>query len=232
LRYQADPRKAVQKALASALKRCQAAAQEAARLESLYFLLDNAASGETVVGLDEVGRGALAGPLLVAAVVLKPSPRIAGLDDSKKLKASFRQALAVLIREQALAIGFGRIEAAAIDHDGMSASLRSAMLAALDDLAIEPDHIFIDGRPLGLGRGEQCIVQGDSRVASIAAASVVAKVRRDAWMQEADAQYPGYGFAANKGYGSAEHIAAIGQLGLCPIHRRSFTQAFTQERLF
>jgi len=232
LRYADDPRKTIQQALLAASRRCQLADQEEARLASLYELLDSAAAGELIVGLDEVGRGALAGPLLVAAVVLKPEPRIAGLDDSKKLKATFRETLAQLIHEQALAIGFGRVEAERIDGQGMSVCLRLAMLAALDDLGLEPGRILIDGNPLGLGLNERYIVQGDAKVASIAAASIVAKVRRDAWMREYDKAYPGYGFATNKGYGAPAHLEALAQLGPCPIHRRSFCMTYTQEPLF
>jgi ribonuclease HII len=222
LRYALDPRKTVQHALSSAMRKQQAARVEQERLDQLYELLDGVLEGQIVAGVDEVGRGALAGPLLVAAVVLKPLPRIPGLNDSKKLLAPRRQELAQQIQDQALAIGYGRIEAVDIDRQGISASLRQAMHLALDELGLELDQVLIDGNPVGVHPREQCIVKGDSKVASIAAASIVAKVQRDAWMVELDAEYPDYGFAANKGYGVAEHLRAIAEGGLTPHHRESF----------
>ena len=175
-----------------------------------------------VVGIDEVGRGPLAGPLTVAAVALPDEPQIIGLDDSKKLSAKRREELSAQIHEHALGIGIAMVEPEEIDACGMSASLRLAMRRALEACGLEPDAVLIDGNPVRIHPKETCIVKGDGKVACIAAASIVAKVARDALMVEYDATYPGYGFTSNKGYGSKAHIEAIKKLGPCPVHRRSF----------
>ena len=175
-----------------------------------------------VVGLDEVGRGPLAGPLTVAAVALPDDPQIIGLDDSKKLSSKRREELAALIQEQALCVGIAHIEPQAIDACGMAVSLRVAFTRALAQCPLEPDVVLVDGNPLHIHERERNIIKGDGKVACIAAASIVAKVTRDAFMVQMDARYPEYGFASNKGYGTAAHIAAIKEHGPCPLHRMSF----------
>ena len=184
-----------------------------------------------VVGIDEVGRGPLAGPLTVAAVVLPDDPQLVGLDDSKKLSPKKREELAKRIEEVALGIGIVHIQSNEIDAHGMSASLRMAMSQALEacerDLKARTkaegvDCVLIDGNPIHIHENEKCIVKGDGKVACIAAASIIAKVARDALMCELDALYPAYHFASNKGYGTAEHIAAIKKSGPCIEHRLSF----------
>jgi ribonuclease HII len=185
-----------------------------------------------VVGIDEVGRGSVAGPLTVAAVALPLDPQIAGLDDSKKLSAKRREALSAAIHDTALAIGIAHIDPGQIDSLGMSRCLRLAMLQALEQTGLEPDVLFIDGNPVHIHPAERAVVKGDGQIACIAAASIVAKVARDALMVEADSIYDGYGFAANKGYASAAHIQAIRQLGLSPIHRKTFCQNFFKQQLF
>lgn len=175
-----------------------------------------------IVGLDEVGRGSLAGPLTVCAVALPDEPQIIGLDDSKKLSPRRREELAAQVREQALAVGVAHVQPEEIDACGMAASLRVAMLRALHDTGLEPDAVLVDGNPLHLHPAEVNVVKGDGKVACIAAASIVAKVTRDALMVELAGEYPAYGFDANKGYGTAGHIAAIRAQGPCAVHRQSF----------
>lgn len=184
-----------------------------------------------VVGLDEVGRGALAGPLTVACVALPDDPQIIGIDDSKKLSPKRRELLAVQIEQVALGIGICHIEPEQIDAAGMAASLRVAMGRALkackDDLAKRSgidavDAVLIDGNPIHIHENEKCVVKGDGKIACIAAASIVAKVTRDALMCTYDGEYEAYKFASNKGYGSQAHIDALRTVGPCKIHRRSF----------
>jgi ribonuclease HII len=170
--------------------------------------------------------------LTVAAVALPLDPLILGLNDSKKLSPAKRQKLAQAIEEVALAIGISHIEPDVIDRIGMAASLRAAMSQAIESCRLDPDLVLIDGRPMHIHEREQCIVKGDSKVACIAAASIVAKVCRDALMVAADGAFPEYGFAANKGYASAEHIKAIQEKGLSSLHRRTFCQNFFQQQLF
>jgi ribonuclease HII len=209
--------------------------QEEQRVYALYEQQRQAGAAACVIGVDEVGRGPVAGPLTVAAVALPLEPPIEGLDDSKKLSAAKREALAKKIYECALGVGISHIEPDVIDTIGMAAALRAAMIRAIEacERALEKaDLVLIDGNPMWIHDKEQCIVKGDSKVACIAAASIVAKVTRDALMDEADELYPGYGFASNKGYASAAHIAAIKEKGLCPLHRRSFCGNFMQQSLF
>lgn len=175
-----------------------------------------------VVGLDEVGRGPLAGPLTCAAVVLPDEPQIIGLDDSKKISPKRRIELAQQVKEHAHGVGIAHIEPAELDRDGMAKSLRACMLRALEACGLEPDCVLLDGNPLHIHPKEINIVKGDGKAACIAAASIVAKVTRDSLMEAYAQQYPEYGFENNKGYGSAAHIAAIKEHGPCPIHRMSF----------
>ena len=178
--------------------------------------------GGVALGIDEVGRGALAGPLTVAAVALPAQPMVLGLDDSKKLTPKRREELSGQIRDTALAVGIAHVSPEEIDACGMAACLRVAMTRALQDCGIEPDAVLIDGNPVHVHPLEQCVVKGDGKVACIAAASIVAKVTRDALMTELAKEYPEYGFEGNKGYGSAAHIATIKDRGPSPLHRMSF----------
>lgn len=214
------------------LARRLSAQDEQKRTHRLYEQQRQAGAAACVIGVDEVGRGSVAGPLTVAAVVLPLEPPILGLDDSKKLSPAKREELALTIEELALAIGISYIEAPIIDRIGMAASLRAAMSQAIESCKLLPDLVLIDGKPMNIHPKERCIVKGDSSVACIAAASIVAKVRRDALMVAAEAEFPGYGFAANKGYASADHIAAIREQGLSPLHRASFCKNFLQQKLF
>ncbi|MDR2672343.1 MAG: ribonuclease HII [Coriobacteriales bacterium] len=183
-----------------------------------------------IIGLDEVGRGAVAGPLTVAAVALPWQPVISGLDDSKKLSASRRQKLSAVISQVALTIGIFHVEAAQIDELGMSAALRlafsQALASAVDTGNVEPDLVLVDGYAQNIHAKELAVPKADSRFACVAAASIIAKVCRDAIMVAATTAYDGYDFDQHKGYGTAAHIAAIRELGLCDLHRQSFCRNF------
>ena len=221
-----DTRKQVQKALASALKRLEKMDEERARVNRMYEYQAALAPQGVVVGIDEVGRGSIAGPLTVCAVVLPDTPRIWGLNDSKQLTPKAREELAAEVRETAVAVGIAHIPPESIDALGMGNSLRHAMRKAIEDTGLEPDTVLIDGNPIGAHPLEKCVVKGDARVACISAASIVAKVTRDALMVEYAAQYPQYHLDSCKGYASAAHIAAIREYGLSPIHRVSFCENF------
>lgn len=232
-RYREDPRKQVMRAVEVARRRIEREEAERDRVEAMYALERELGGDGVVVGVDEVGRGALAGPLTVAAVRLPASPIVWGLNDSKQLTPSRREALAAQIADVALAIGIAHVEPVSIDALGMALSLRQAMARAVGDTGLDPDCVLIDGNPVHAHPAERCLVKGDARVASIAAASIVAKVTRDALMVAYDEEYPGYHLAESKGYGSAEHIAAIRERGLTPIHRVSFCGNFLETaRLF
>lgn len=231
----ADTRKGIVRALDAARKRIGSQEAERRRLESLYMFEQELSHGKLIVGLDEVGRGPLAGPLAVGAVVLARDLLIEGLDDSKKVKPADRKTIAACIREQAQAWAVVYIEPEAIDAAGMTASLRVAFsraVRAIEEQGIIPETILLDGNALHFDPRELNVVKGDGRCASIAAASIVAKVARDELMEEYAKQYPEYGFEGNKGYGSPSHLEALGRYGLSPIHRRSFCSAFLQESLF
>jgi ribonuclease HII len=176
-----------------------------------------------VAGIDEAGRGPLAGPVVAAAVILRPGQKITGVNDSKKLSEDRRERLFDLIMEQALAVGIGSVDAATIDAINILQATRQAMLAAAQALHPQPDCLLIDGiTTIASTLPQTTIKQGDSRSASIAAASIIAKVTRDRLMLQYDQQFPDYGFARHKGYGSARHLKALLQHGPCPIHRLSF----------
>ena len=232
--FESDPREGVRHACESARVRAAAERKEQRRLTSLYALeADLRSQGMTLVaGVDEVGRGALAGPLTAAAVVLPPTPLIGGLDDSKKLTPPRREELAETVRSTAVAFCIAHVEAEEVDSLGMSAALRKAVLLALGGLPCEVDHVLIDGLPLRVVPNETAVVKGDGRVAAIAAASIVAKVARDALMRAHSAEYPEYGFDINKGYGTSEHLDAIARVGLSALHRRSFARGAGTMSLF
>ncbi len=174
-----------------------------------------------IAGVDEVGRGPLAGAVVTAAVILKEP--IDGLADSKKLSAKKRELLSAQIKEQAIAYAFGRAEVDEIDTLNIHHATLLAMQRAVEALPIQPDQVLVDGIHLPkLSIPCRAIVQGDNLIPEISAASILAKVFRDAEMAELDAIYPGYGFAAHKGYATVAHQEALNRLGPCIIHRRSF----------
>ena len=232
-RYAEDPRKQVIHAVASTRRRIEREDAERDRVAEMYRLQREVGGPGVIIGVDEVGRGALAGPLTVAAVCLPDDPMVLGINDSKQLAPARREVLAARIAEVALAIGIAHVEPASIDALGMGIALRQAMAQAIRDTGLNPDCVLMDGNPVHAHPAERCLVKGDARIASIAAASIVAKVTRDALMVALDEEYPGYHLAACKGYGSAEHIAAIRERGLSPIHRVSFCGNFLETpRLF
>ncbi|MCB1860522.1 MAG: ribonuclease HII [Gammaproteobacteria bacterium] len=174
-------------------------------------------------GVDEVGRGPLAGPVIAAAVILDPDNPIAGIGDSKKLSDRRRQLLSVLIRKQAIAWAVGRAEAEEIDRLNILQASLLAMRRAVAALPIAAQHVMVDGNYCPeLACSVQAVVGGDASVAAIGAASIVAKVVRDREMIALDSRYPGYGFARHKGYPTRLHLEALSRLGVSEIHRRSF----------
>jgi ribonuclease HII len=178
---------------------------------------------EIICGIDEAGRGPLAGPVVAAAVVLDKKRRINGLNDSKQLTEERREILAARIKERAIAWGVGVATVAEIDAVNIRQANFLAMRRAFDQLGMTPTHVLVDGNdqppiPCKI----TCIVGGDALEASISAASILAKTTRDAMMVDLCARYPGYGFSQHKGYGVAAHLEALRRLGPCPVHRRSF----------
>jgi len=176
-----------------------------------------------IAGVDEVGRGPLAGPVVTAAVILDPARPIFGLADSKKLSAKRRQALAVIIRESAMGWALGRAEVGEIDHLNIFQATMLAMRRAVASLPMLPEEVWVDGKHLPvLPCPARAFVGGDALHAPISAASILAKVARDEEMMAMEVSYPGYGFAKHKGYGTVEHMKALVDLGATPIHRQSF----------
>lgn len=232
-RYRDDPRLQVQKACARAERRRAREEAERARVEAMYGRMAELGGAGVVVGVDEVGRGSVAGPLTVCAVCLPPTPRLWGLNDSKQLSPQKRELLSVRIADVARAIGLCHIPPARIDEVGMARALREAVAGAVADTGLAPDCVLMDGNPLGAVPHEVDVVHGDATIACIAAASIVAKVTRDEMMVELDQEYPGYHLAQSKGYASPEHIQAIREHGLTPLHRVSFCGNFLETaRLF
>lgn len=185
--------------------------------------LDSPAPARLLAGVDEVGRGPLAGPVVAAAVILDPGFAIAGLADSKCLSEKRREQLAGEIRAHALAWALGRAEVEEIDRINILQASLLAMQRAVQALDPQPDYALIDGnRCPQLGCPAEAVIKGDARIAAISAASIIAKVARDQEMREMDACYPGYGLAGHKGYPSKAHLEALQRLGVTPIHRRSF----------
>lgn len=229
-----DPRSGVAAACERAINRERARTRESRRISGLYRLQQQLEEDgcTVVVGVDEVGRGALAGPLTAGACVLPASPRISGLNDSKLLSPTRRTELAEQIKRIAVCWAVGHVEPAEIDSAGMSTALRTAMKRAVGGLGVAPDHVIIDGLPLGLFTTETAVVKGDSKVASVAAASILAKVERDALMVGWSSTFPEYSLEINKGYGTPEHLAAISAHGLSAIHRVSFSYGGGTATLF
>ena len=216
-----DSRKSVQ----TILRRYERAQKEHERLHAMYTY-ERAAieAGHLIVaGVDEAGRGPLAGPVAVAAVVLPMECHLSRLNDSKKLSYAVREELFAQITEQALSYHISLIDAETIDRMNILQATRMGMYEAIAALAPAPDEVLIDAVELPkLSMSSKSIIKGDAKSASIAAASILAKVTRDHLMEQYDTEYPHYGFAKHKGYGTQEHIDAIHKYGDCPIHRKSF----------
>lgn len=236
-----DSRKGVIAALSRARHRIEAAERENARIEQMYsyeesLLEDLSMKSEGfIIGADEVGRGPIAGPVAVCAIALPRTPRILGLNDSKKLPPSTRESIAIQIEQTAISFHIEFVDAKTIDAIGIMGALKQAFNCAITKVEKDiggSDIVLIDGNPLYIHPKETNIIKGDSKSASIAAASILAKVRRDALMDEISKQYPQYGFDSNKGYGTEPHRQAIKEFGLTDIHRRSFCSEFLQDSLF
>lgn len=179
---------------------------------------------ELTAGVDDVGRGPLAGPVLAAAVILNPNKRIVGLGDSKMLTEEQREALFPLIQERAIAWAIGRAEVEEIDSLNIFHAGLLAMQRAVLALPIQPNHILVDGTHCpAVACSSEAIIKGDMKIAAIAAASIIAKVFRDREMVAWHEKFPDYGFAKHKGYATVTHRAALKKLGPCPLHRRSFS---------
>jgi ribonuclease HII len=228
-----DLRAGARTLLAELERRREREAAERARLRTLYRA-DARLRNATVVhlsGVDECGMGPLAGPVVAAAVILPPAPRIPGLDDSKRIAAEARSAVAARIREVALDLALGSASTEEIDRLNIYWAGRLAMCRAIQGLRIVPDLVALDGRALvQLPLAQRAFVGGDARFASIAAASVVAKVHRDAYMDELETRYPGYGLGQNCGYATPAHLEALRALGPTPEHRRSFAPVLEAAR--
>ena len=229
--YAADTRDGVRKLITAAQKKAAAFEKEKVRIYGMQeFERQNDEKGY-ICGIDEVGRGPLAGPVVAGAVILPKNCDILYLNDSKQLSEKRREELYDIIMEKALAVGIGAATPARIDEINILQADYEAMAQAVGKLTVKPDVLLIDAVHIPqLEAYEQIsIIKGDAKSVSIAAASIVAKVTRDRLMKELDAQYPAYGFAQNKGYGSAEHIAALKKYGPCPLHRRSFIGHFVPQ---
>lgn len=223
--YRRDERAGVRKLVVAAEKRQQALEKEYARLESMTVYEKEYESFGVLCGIDEAGRGPLAGPVAAAAVILPEDCRILYLNDSKKLSEQKREMLYEEIMEQAVSVGVGLVGPARIDEINILQATYEAMREAVDRLSIRPDVCLNDAVTipgLSFSVRQVPIIRGDAKSLSIAAASIVAKVTRDRLMREYEKLYPEYGFAGHKGYGSASHMEAIRHYGPSPIHRRSF----------
>ena len=224
-RLRDDPRGGAQQLYETLDKRLKGMRRERRRIAKLFSYRDElyARGLRVVAGIDEVGVGPLAGPVVAAAVILPDAVDLPGLDDSKKLSRRAREKLDEAIREQAVAVAIGESDPGEIDRINILQATLQAMRRAVAALTRRPEHLLVDARTIpGVAAPQTALVGGDSRDASIAAASIVAKVHRDALMRRYDEQHPGYGFTRHMGYGTAAHLAALRDLGPSPIHRRSF----------
>lgn len=220
-----DTRQGVQKLLVQFDKKFEKVAQLAAKYEEmLAFEREGYRQGyQWIAGIDEVGRGPLAGPVVSAAVILPKDCVILGLNDSKQVSEKNRVALVIEIKEKALGIGIGVVEPKEIDQINIYQASKKAMIQAVQSLEVIPDYLLIDAMNLPIDKPQEKIIKGDARSVSIAAASIIAKVYRDELMATYDQEFPGYGFARNAGYGTKEHLEGLEKQGITPIHRLSFS---------
>ena len=219
-----DGRAGVQAAISKRKRELQKQVDEDLRLEKmLAYEKELYTQGiQLIAGVDEVGRGPLAGPVVAAAVILPENCKIPGLNDSKKIPKSKHKEIYEAVLQNAIAIGIGVKDNQVIDQVNIYEATKLAMLEAIQELDPRPQHLLIDAMRLDLPIPQTSIIKGDANSLSIAAASIVAKVTRDQMMEEFDCEYPGYDFTQNAGYGTANHLAGLDQLGVTPIHRRSF----------
>jgi len=219
-----DGRAGVQAAISKRKRELQKQVDEDLRLEKmLAYEKELYAQGiDLIAGVDEVGRGPLAGPVVAAAVILPKACKIPGLNDSKKIPKSKHKEIYEAVLQNAISIGIGVKDNQVIDQVNIYEATKLAMMEAIGQLEPQPQHLLIDAMKLDLPIPQTSIIKGDANSLSIAAASIVAKVTRDQMMEEFDREYPGYDFAQNAGYGTAKHLAGLDKLGVTPIHRRSF----------
>lgn len=219
-----DPRAGVKAAVKRRKKEILAEQAEEERLEiMLGFERQAYMQGfNLVAGIDEVGRGPLAGPVVAAAVVLPKNCKIKGLNDSKKIPKSKHETIFNEIREKALAIGIGLVDNETIDRVNIYQATKIAMLQAVEKLDLKPDYLLIDAMELDIDTPQLNLIKGDAKSASIAAASIIAKVTRDRIMEQYAQQYPHYDFEHNAGYGTAKHLAGLKTFGVTPIHRKTY----------
>lgn len=198
--------------------------QEKMRVMNLYRIEDECytSGAMSIAGVDEAGRGPLAGPVVASAVILKPHTFLAGLNDSKLVGEKQRERLYAEIAVNAIAVGIGEIGVDIIDTHNILQATKIAMKSAIANLGVSPDFLLIDAVSIDINISQKSIIKGDQKSASIAAASIVAKVYRDKIMRALDQKYPQYGFAAHKGYGTKEHLRTLSLFGPSPVHRRSF----------
>lgn len=222
--FSTDSRLGVQKAVIKRKKEIQAENDEKKRLEAmLRYEQALYQKGVTLIaGVDEVGRGPLAGPVVAAAVILPRNCQIKGLNDSKKIPKKKHQTIYNQVMKEAVAIGVGVKDQTIIDQVNIYEATKLAMLDAILQLNPQPQALLIDAMQLDIPMSQQSIIKGDANSLSIAAASIVAKVTRDRMMTEFDKKYPGYGFAQNAGYGTQMHLAGLKKFGISPIHRQTF----------
>ena len=226
-RFESDERSGVRQLVQRAQKRLDALEKERERLMAMHQYEEQYKDCQAICGIDEAGRGPLAGPVVAAAVILPKDCEILYLNDSKQLSAKKRELLYDEIMEKAVSIGVGYATPQRIDEINILQATYEAMRQAVNKLSVCPDILLNDAvRIPGLSMQQVPIVKGDAKSVSIAAASIIAKVTRDRLMMEYDKAMPQYHFAANKGYGSAEHIEALAVYGASPIHRRSFITHF------
>ena len=219
-----DSRSGVIQAIVKRKRDIQKRIDEDERLEGMmaYEKECYARGMKLIAGVDEVGRGPLAGPVVAASVILPKACKIPGLNDSKKIPKSKHKEIYEAVLQNAIAIGIGIKDNHVIDQVNIYEATKLAMMEAIGQLDPQPQHLLIDAMKLDLPISQTSIIKGDANSLSIAAASIVAKVTRDQMMEEFDRKYPGYDFAQNAGYGTAKHLAGLDKLGVTPIHRRSF----------
>jgi ribonuclease HII len=224
-KWKEDPRESVQRLVSSYEQQQKNLAAEKKRIEKLWSLEKNLQRQgvKLIAGIDEAGRGPLAGPVVAAAVVMPVGFMLPGLNDSKKLTAKKRATLQTTIRQHAISLGVGLVEADLIDELNIWEATCLAMQKAISALTINPEHLLIDAMPLPkVAIPQTNLIKGDQRSASIAAASIIAKTTRDKYMEKLANKYPAYAFEKHKGYGTLLHMKILAEIGPSPIHRQSF----------
>lgn len=225
--YADDERSGVKSIIKSYERKVEKHKQELERLKKLRLYENQYEHLEYIAGIDEVGRGPFAGPVVTAAVILPKDFMQPYINDSKKLSEEMREKLFDIIMENAIGVGIGIVQSDRIDEINILQATYEAMRQAVETLAVKPQQLLVDAVHIpGINIPQASIVKGDEKSISIAAASIIAKVTRDRMMIGYDELFPGYQFAKNKGYGTSEHIEALKKIGPCPIHRRSFIKNF------